>query len=153
MLRVFLLLLFCLLGESFIHTFTNHHSRSLVLHDIEIRLQGTANAYTTLRNYDTVLYALDEPIGDKSISIGVYRTDLDNENTGGIDGRGMIIPLRGIPNDDEIFYYDDTRVPLSVTELHENDKILRIVSSGRKGEKCVVVDEYLDVSSIFYQIE
>ena len=143
MIRVLVFICFLTLSDCFLRNFVNHHCSLMVLHDIEIRLQGTANAYTSLRNYDAVLYTLDAPINNKSVSLGIYRSDIDD---------GVIIPLKGLCDDDEIFYYDEDRGYLRAEDLHENDKILRIVSSSRKGEKAVVVDEYLDTSLVFYHM-
>lgn len=100
--------------------------------ELRIRMQGTKNAYTVLRDHDVVAYDLPTPIGGKEVALGVYLNDricpLCNQVIGGSD-----------------FFIDQTQESFDAQEMKRRESIRRIVSSDRSRGK-YIIEEYIDSS-------
>jgi 2-iminobutanoate/2-iminopropanoate deaminase len=107
--------------------------------EMRILLYGTKNAYTTLRSGDAVFYKLETPIEDKDTAIGLFTKE------------GTIVPLYCADVDKCIFRIESTTTPLNALELNKDRRILRIVSSDRKGDD-IVIEEYIDESYVYVPI-
>lgn len=105
--------------------------------EMRIKIQGTQNAYTTLRSLDVVLYGLSEPQGEsgdmKIRALGVYRGDSRE-----------VVPLCNHVLGCTEFYQDFEQAPLSAEALKKDGLLLRVMSSDRRGTDCFIVEEYLD---------
>jgi len=99
--------------------------------DMRIKIQGTTNAYTTLRPLDVVLYGLDPEVNGKSRALGVFKA-------------GEVAPLCNRVAGCTEFYRDATQSPLSAEKLKQAGLMLRVVSSDRRGDSCFIIEEYLD---------
>ena len=101
---------------------------------LRIKIQGTTNAYTTLRGLDVVLYGLSPEIEGKSRALGYFKGDTRE-----------IVPLCNRDAGSSEFFRDQTQAPLSADKLKENDSLLRVVSSDRRSrDECFIIEEYLD---------
>jgi len=101
---------------------------------LRIKIQGTTNAYTTLRGLDVVLYGLSPEIEGKSRALGYFKGDTRE-----------IVPLCNRDPGSSEFFRDQTQAPLSADTLKENDLLLRVVSSDRRSrDECFIIEEYLD---------
>ena len=109
-----------------------HRVSTALYGEMQIRIHGTKNAYTTLRPYDCVLYLMDNVIDEKDRSLGVYTPT--NE----------IVPLCNYEEHSIDFHIDKFRTPYSATKLNSEARILRVVSADRRGSDCFIVEEYLD---------
>ena len=98
---------------------------------MRIKIQGTTNAYTTLRPLDVVLYGLDPVVDGKSRALGVFKA-------------GEVAPLCNRVAGCTEFYRDATQSPLSAEKLKQAGLMLRVVSSDRRGDNCFIIEEYLD---------
>lgn len=98
------------------------------LFDMQILIHGTRNAFTTLRNYDVVFYKVP---GTDEVRLGVYSND------------GSIRPLCSYSENSNQFHIDVFEDALSALNLKNENRILRIVSSDRRGESSFTIDEYL----------
>ena len=76
------------------------------------------------------MYKLSTPIGEATLGLAVF---LDN----------AMAPLCNRELGSTEFYRDQTQPPLNAIELKENSRILRIVSSDRRGADCFIIDEYI----------
>jgi hypothetical protein len=103
-----------------------------MLTNLTLCVTGTKNAYTTLRSGDVITYKLDEPIDGKSVRLGTLSGD-------GKD----ILPLCNIVEQGVDFVLDPNSSPISAEKLRKEGKLLRIISSDRKGDG-YVIEEYLD---------
>ena len=100
--------------------------------ELRLLIQGTKNAYTTVRSGDVLYYKYEDDTIEKDRALGLF-TDV-----------GTILPLcnrMGESLDD--FYVDTYQEPLSAKKLIEEGKLQRIVSSDKRGEK-YVIEEYID---------
>lgn len=109
----------------------NPHS-SFALNDFKILIQGTKNAYTSVREYDVLLYKLEAPIKGAPLALGALLS------------QGSLVPLCNRERGSNEFYIDHTQKPLDAEELKSQSRLLRIVSSDRRGKSCFVIDEYID---------
>eukprot|EP01041_Mallomonas_annulata_P005429 gene5429-10884_t len=107
----------------------NHRSQ-IVNAEIRILIQGTKNAYTTIRPYDVILYGIETNADGQSSRLGVLTTD------------SLIRPLCSFGEDD--LYIDESESPLSVNMLKDQGKLLRVVSSDRRGTNCFIIEEYIN---------
>lgn len=101
---------------------------------MQILIHGTRNAFTTLRNYDVVFFKAQSPnsdFPDGEIRLGVYTND------------GNIRPLCSYNENSNQFHIDPYENALTAMQLKNENRILRIVSSDRKGESTFTIDEYL----------
>eukprot|EP01035_Chromulina_nebulosa_P007762 gene7762-10485_t len=104
------------------------------LFDMQILIHGTRNAFTTLRNYDVVFFkaqSSSSDFPDDEIRLGVYTND------------GNIRPLCSYNENSNQFHIDPYENALTAMQLKNENRILRIVSSDRKGESTFTIDEYL----------
>lgn len=109
---------------------------------LKILIHGTKNAYTTVRTFDVVLYKLDSPIIsmhpryltpiNQTKSLAVYSEDED------------LIPLCNFEKGSNEYFTDKFRPNLNPDALSRDKRILRVVSSDRRGTDCFIVDEYID---------
>ena len=76
------------------------------------------------------MYKLSSTIGGATLGLAVF---LDDEMT----------PLCNREPGSTEFYRDQTQMPLDAVELKESGRILRIVSSDRRGSDCFIIDEYI----------
>ena len=95
---------------------------------MQILIHGTRNAFTTLRNYDVVFFKVPD---SDDIRLGVYSND------------GSIRPLCSYSENSNQFHVDVYEGALSALQLKNENRILRIVSSDRRGESTFTIDEYL----------
>jgi 2-iminobutanoate/2-iminopropanoate deaminase len=98
---------------------------------MKILIQGTTNAYTTLRPNDIVFYASDE--NDEKRLLGLYTAEKE------------VLPLCMRSEDAVTFEVDQTSAPFSAEQLKKDGRLLRIVASTKRGDK-YEVEEYLDSS-------
>lgn len=101
---------------------------------MQILIHGTRNAFTTLRNYDVVFFkalSSNSELPDDEIRLGVYTND------------GNIRPLCSYNENSNQFHIDPYENALAAIQLKNENRILRIVSSDRKGESTFTIDEYL----------
>jgi enamine deaminase RidA (YjgF/YER057c/UK114 family) len=100
------------------------------LAELRIQIQGTRNAHTTLRNNDVVLYKLDPPMEQCVRGIGVYQADKS------------IAPLYCHSEGSSLFSADFGNT-MSAVALNEQRRLLRVVSSDRRGRD-FIIEEFLD---------
>jgi reactive intermediate/imine deaminase len=96
--------------------------------EIRIKIHGTSNAYTTLRQHDVVLYAIQSDTHSRAL--GVYRGD-------------QILPLCNHEAWSVNFYVDPNQEAIPVDRLKNSGDLLRVVSSDKSGES-YYVEEYID---------
>ena len=114
------------------HRYRHHQgSRTQLYAELRILIHGTKNAYTTLRNHDVIIYQLTRSIEGRTRALGVYKSD----NT--------VMPLCNEYLGSSEFYEDVTSTPLSAERLKEDRRILRIISSDRRGNS-YSIEEYID---------
>jgi len=101
--------------------------------ELRILIHGTKNAYTTLRPYDLVMYELPRAIGSCTRALGVYSSE-----------DSKVFPLCNHVEGSSEFFHDQLQSPLSAEELKSQGRLLRVVSSDRRGTDCFLVEEYLD---------
>jgi len=106
-------------------------SRTQLYAELRILIHGTKNAYTTLRNHDVIIYQLTKSIEGRTRALGVYKSD----NT--------VMPLCNEYLGSSEFYEDVTSTPLLAERLKEDRRILRIISSDRRGNS-YSIEEYID---------
>jgi 2-iminobutanoate/2-iminopropanoate deaminase len=100
--------------------------------EMSILIQGTKNAYTTLRPYDVVLYKLNAPTDDgKDRALGAFTA------------KSEILPLYNKVEGDSEFYIDPAQAKMSAEKLKSENRLLRVVSSDRRGQDCFIIEEYL----------
>jgi len=109
------------------------------LNDIRILIHGTKNAYTYLREYDVALFEMDNLVTENSESAATRRL-------GVLLGGYYLYPL--CRYDGESLHIDPEIPALSAEDLNRKGKLLRVISSFRKGTDTFFVEEYLD-DSIF----
>lgn len=100
-------------------------------YEMRIRIQGTKNAYTTLRPFDVVLYDLQKSIEDsvQLKRLGVYTVDRE------------VLPLCSYGEDR--LYIDKTERALNAEKLNNDGRLCRIISSDRRGTESFIIEEYL----------
>lgn len=103
--------------------------RKFSLHDMRIKIHGTKNAYTTLRNDDVVIYELEFPREGCSKQLGVYKSD------------GLVLPLYCSSQETRLFRLQ-ANGGLIAEELNKQEKLLRVISSDRQGTG-YIVEEYI----------
>ena len=104
--------------------------------EMQLLIQGTKNAYTTVRANDLIVYELDFPDNEDSpLGIGLYTNE------------GELLPMCCRDKFREEFFVDHTRRPLDAGELKNRGKLLRMVSSDRNPTKgCFTISEWIDSS-------
>ena len=83
-----------------------------------------------MRNYDVLMYRLASPVEGASLGLAVFLDD-------------QLAPLCNRESGSSEFFIDQTQQPLSASQLKESNRILRIVSSDRRGQDCFLIDEYI----------
>lgn len=106
--------------------------------EFRLRIQGTKNAYTTVKVGDVISYRLDQPKNGKEVRLGAYGAD------------GKLYPLCNRIELGSEFFIDTTAEPISVEELQTKNRLLRVVSSDRRSN-AYIIEEYLD-SSIYIPV-
>jgi hypothetical protein len=96
-------------------------SSRLYMAEVRILIQGTKNAYTTIRAGDVVYYKIEakDVNKEKVRALGV------------LTPTKMVAPLCVREDGDEEFYIDVTQKPLSVEAMIKNGSLLRIVSADK----------------------
>jgi 2-iminobutanoate/2-iminopropanoate deaminase len=141
MFPLFALALFCITLVS-VEAFYGHSNIEVKSHqigkfkaqalkaEIRILISGTKNAYTTVRSGDVVYYAYE--VGDKVRAFGLFTAE------------GTVAPLCNyLDESKDVLYLDKEQEPMSVKHLVNENKLLRIVSSDKRGER-YVIEEYID---------
>ena len=131
----FLIIIFLLIASSSFYCLRisdNSKAHKIILSrkplfDMQILIHGTRNAFTTLRNYDVVFFKFELD----NIRLGVYTND------------GNILPLCSYNENSNEFHIDPYESALPAIKLKNENRILRIVSSDRRGESTFTIDEYL----------
>lgn len=104
--------------------------------ELRIQIQGTKNAFTNVRHRDILLYLLEKPIAngefEKTRGLAMYGSS------------GDLTPLCNYEEGSSEFYHDVWRSKMDAVKLKESGRLLRIVSSDRKGENCFILEEYID---------
>lgn len=122
-----------LVAQSYTYTRPPTRSSTFALFDFKLLIQGTKNAYTSVRNNDVLLYKLPYPIQGSPNALGVFKSEASE-----------LIPLCNRELGSNEFHIDQTQLVLDASELKAQNKLLRIVSSDRRGDACFVIDEYID---------
>lgn len=94
--------------------------------EFRLLIQGTKNAYTTIRTNDVLLYINS----NGNSGLGVYK-------------ESKILPLCNYDKGSSSFYIDFAVPAADVNELKASSKLLRVVSSDRKGQDCFIIEEYI----------
>lgn len=139
-----LLLLFCTRVASFNSQLLSLFSSSILKEasfrnktslsaEFRLLIQGTKNAYTTVRSGDILSYRLDQAESERSIRLGVFGSD------------GNLYPLCNQVKLGSEFFIDYTVEPLSIEKLKNDGKLLRVISSEKRSDS-YVIEEYLDDS-------
>ena len=99
-------------------------------------IQGTKNAYTTVRENDIITYELEDPENENSpYGIGIYMED------------GRLLPMCCRDKFREEFFVDHTRPPEDAEKLKRAGRLLRMISADRNSAKqCFVITEWVDSS-------
>lgn len=123
---------------------SHHRGKSKVpalLAELKLLIQGTKNAYTTLRTGDIVYYQHENSSSDdETRALGLFTAE------------GTIAPLcNHVDESREVFYLDKEQEPLSANGLIEEGKLLRIVSSDKRGNK-YLIEEYIDRNDVFIPV-
>lgn len=121
------------------HLFSGSYRKNLSLFgELRLRIQGTKNAYTTVRPNDVILYKLNTPPSSS------FEDSKKMKALGVFDGVS-IVPLYARVEGSAEFYLDATShcSKISSDLLQKADRLLRVVSSDRRGEDCFIIDEYI----------
>ena len=102
--------------------------------EMQLLIQGTKNAYTTIRKNDLVVYELLDPESDDApYGIGLYTGD------------GQLFPMCCRDKFRNELYVDHIRPAESSEQLKEQGRLLRMVSSDRVSAKqCFTISEWID---------
>lgn len=98
--------------------------------ELRIQIQGTKNAFTTVRDGDVVSYTLTKPVDGRSIRLGVLSSD------------GLLLPLCAKDAAATEFQVDSTAEPLSVERLKGEGRLGRMFSADRR-EGVYTIEEYI----------
>lgn len=98
--------------------------------DLQLRIQGTKNAYTTVLPGDVVSFQLEDTTLDgKTKGLGAFSAD------------GVILPLCSV--DGERFTVDSRQSPISAEKLRSEGRLLRVYSSEKRADQ-FTISEYVD---------
>ncbi len=124
--------LLSLFSSSFLKEASFRNKTSLSA-EFRLLIQGTKNAYTTVRSGDILSYRIDQAESERSIRLGVFGSD------------GNLYPLCNRVKLGSEFYIDNTVEPLSIEKLKNDGKLLRVISSEKRSDS-YIIEEYLDDS-------
>lgn len=105
------------------------------LEAIQVKIYGTKNAYTTLRQYDVVLYKMDQSIDEKETALGLY--------LGGAEEEMRLLCC------DEVggvkFHVDQNYEAINAQALQNEGQILRVITADRVRDSTssVIIEEWL----------
>ena len=103
-----------------------HRPATRLYSEFRLLIQGTKNAYTTIRVNDVLLY-----VNSKGNSgLGVYK-------------EGKIFPLCNYDKGSSAFFVDYAVQAPDADELKAASKLLRVVSSDRRGQNCFIIEEFI----------
>jgi len=118
--------------------------------ELKLLIQGTTNAYTTVRTGDIVSYKLSSELEsdeDMTDIFSISGSDVATKGLGLFTNEGEVLPLCVRDKFRDEYYIDHTRAPLRVSALQNEGRLLRMISANRIPDKNAYrVDEWIDQS-------